>query len=227
MILTDYHSKFAGGVRWRINPAGRVEVEGEGCVACPPGVSARAAKLVDQYKADYAAASSEFQVPVELLIACSLTEAAVKNPESSLREEPGFVSDAATPHRVSAGFCQLLISTARAAMGDPTIDRNWLFNVRNSLRGCSAYIKQQHDRQGTSWDPVLVACAYNAGGLYEQKGPENRWKLRQFPIGTGRHADRFVQNFNAARQLVDNGALNGHAFIGYLSLLGAPAAGKG
>ncbi|HEU4534292.1 MAG TPA: hypothetical protein VFS00_09250, partial [Polyangiaceae bacterium] len=50
----------------------------------------------------------------------------------------------------------------------------------------------------TSFDPPLVAAAYNAGGLYAQNGPANRWKLRQFPIGTGAHCNRFVKFYNDA-----------------------------
>jgi hypothetical protein len=41
-----------------------------------------------------------------------------------------------------------------------------------------------------------VACAYNAGGIYPNDGPDNRWKMRQYPIGSGAHADRFVRWFN-------------------------------
>ena len=34
-------------------------------------------------------------------------------------------------------------------------------------------------------------------------GPENRWKMRQFPIGTSEHADRFVRWFNDCMRLFD------------------------
>ena len=34
----------------------------------------------------------------------------------------------------------------------------------------ASYIKSNHARQGTDWDPIFVACAYNAGGLNESKG---------------------------------------------------------
>lgn len=37
--------------------------------------------------------------------------------------EPGFPSDAQTPHRVSPGLMQTLIATAREALGDPSLDR--------------------------------------------------------------------------------------------------------
>ena len=114
-------------------------------------------------------------------MACTLTEGAAKNPETCVREEPGYVSDDRTPARISAGICQLLISTARSIMKDPKIDRTWLLNPLNSIRACAAYIKHNHDHQGTDWDPIYVACAYNAGGLYENKGEANRWQFHQPP----------------------------------------------
>ncbi|MGB9073466.1 MAG: hypothetical protein WCC22_12570 [Terriglobales bacterium] len=67
-------------------------------------------------------------------MACALTESDAKNPETCVREEPGYISDEKTPARISAGFCQLLISTARLVMKDPNIDRAWLLDVKN-LRG--------------------------------------------------------------------------------------------
>jgi len=98
-------------------------------------------------------------------------------------------------------------------MKDPKIDRAWLFNPANSLRACASYIKSNHDHQGTGWDPIYVACAYNAGGLYENKGEANRWRLRQYPIGTSNHADRFAAYFAAGRQLVDTGLLTNRPCI--------------
>jgi hypothetical protein len=138
----------------------------------------------------------ELQVPAELLMACSLTEAVDPHPETCERKEPGYVSDAKTPHRISIGFCQLLISTARAAINDPQIGRDWLLDPANSLRACAAYMKTQ--AKSTGFDPVYAACAYNAGGLYANP---NRWGLRQFPLGTSKHADRFVAYFHACLEL--------------------------
>jgi hypothetical protein len=47
----------------------------------------------------------------------------------------------------------------------------------------------------------VVACAYNAGGVYAQTGGANHWRMRQHPIGTPNHADRFVVFFNQAMRL--------------------------
>jgi hypothetical protein len=123
------------------------------------------------------------------------------------RDEPGFVSYDATPDRVSIGLMQTLISTARAALGGlPEIDGPWLLVPDNSIRAGTAYIAQQTSK--TQFDPPVVACAYNAGGVHQQNGPENRWRMRQYPIGTSHHADRFVAWFNDCFRMyeLDGGA---------------------
>ena len=200
-MLSQFHAKFPGGCRWRITAEG-IEIEGSGLIEFGAAVP-RTKAFIARYADVASAAAAEYGVPVELLIACSLTEAEADNPKTELhenevcvRKEPGFRSVAETPGRISAGMCQLLVSTARAVMGDPAIDPEWLFKPLNSLRACAAYIKQQS--KSTGFDPVYAACAYNAGGLYENTGESNRWRLRQFPLGTSKHADRFVQYFNAA-----------------------------
>jgi hypothetical protein len=85
-------------------------------------------------------------------------------------------------------------------MQDQTIGRDWLCDPGNSLRACAAYIKSQ--AKSTGFDPIYVACAYNAGRLYANP---NRWGLRQFPLGTFKHADRFAAYFNIALQFTGRG----------------------
>jgi hypothetical protein len=99
---------------------------------------------------------------------------------------------------------QTLISTARETLrkhgvAESIIDRNWLIVPRNSIHAGTAYIREQFDRtisQPTGYDPPKVACAYNAGSLILNVSEHNRWKMKQFPIGTAEHADRFVKWFN-------------------------------
>jgi hypothetical protein len=50
----------------------------------------------------------------------------------------------------------------------------------------------------TGYDPPLVAAKYNAGSLIANNSPQNRWRLRMFPIGTSKHVDRFIAFFNDA-----------------------------
>lgn len=136
--------------------------------------------------------AASFSVPVELIIATICTE--TRGNPTAVREEPGYVSDQATPAKVSPGLMQTLISTARGVLGDPTIDRYWLFEPGNSIRAGTAYIASQWKL--THLDPPKVACAYNAGGVYYNRSPRNRWRMRQYPIDSAEHADRFVQWFN-------------------------------
>jgi soluble lytic murein transglycosylase-like protein len=201
MILNEFHSAFDGGCQWRISPAG-CEVRGFDALPPPQYVTGLTAAL-DTFAGPLAAASREFSVPVELLCATMMTES--NGRPGAVRKEPGYTSDEQTPHRISFGLCQLLISTAREAMGDPRIDRAWLTSPANNLRAAAAYIKRQKTRTG--FDPPKVACAYNAGGCYEQKGEKNHWRMRQYPIGTSEHADRFVRWFNAAWVLSKTGKL--------------------
>ncbi len=133
-----------------------------------------------------------FGVPVELIVATICTES--NGDPKAVREEPGYKSDNQTPHKVSPGLMQTLISTARLALGDDDINRNWLLEPGNSIRAGTAYIAQNF--KVTHFDPPKVACAYNAGSLRYNASPRNRWKMVQYPINSSEHADRFVKWFN-------------------------------
>ena len=69
--------------------------------------------------------STTLGVPVELIIATICTESG-GNLNIKARKEPGYISDEETPHRISPGIMQTLISTARAAVGSAEVDRAWL-----------------------------------------------------------------------------------------------------
>lgn len=221
MDLSSFHRVFPGSIRWRITEQG-IEIEDAGPVRFSAPAFGRARRFATAYRAAYITASAATGVPVELVLACSLTEAAVKNPEASIREEPGYISDEKTPDRISAGMCQLLISTARLVMGQKNIDRAWLLIPANSILACAGMIRRQRAR--THYDPICVACAYNAGGLYENANAKNRWRLRQFPIGTSHHADRFAEYFNAAMELSWEGAFADQPCTRYRDLLTPKAA---
>jgi hypothetical protein len=54
----------------------------------------RASAIVTRFAPLFAAASKKHTVPVELLMACALTESGPgDHPETSVRQEPGFLSD--------------------------------------------------------------------------------------------------------------------------------------
>jgi hypothetical protein len=186
------HRRFPGSVLWQLSAAG-VAIDG-----APPRRTPGEPLTVRRIHAAHGEAirrwAEAYAVPSELIIATIATESGA-NP-LALREEPGFASDRATPHRVSVGLMQTLISTARETLGLPWIDREWLLVPDNSIRAGTAYIARQ--RRQTLLDPPVVACAYNAGGVYENRSGANRWRMRQHPLGTGRHADRFVLWLNDA-----------------------------
>lgn len=181
----------AGSRRWRLTPAG-VEVEGMG-VPRSGGEPATATRVWTQFRVPLEKNAAAYGVPVELIVACICTESR-GNPKAC-REEPGYISDNETPHRVSPGLMQTLISTAREATRDPTIDRAALFDPEIAIRAGTAYLKQQAlRRNGTNFDPPLVGIAYNAGSLRETG--TNPWGLIQTARPPEYHADVFVEFFN-------------------------------
>ena len=188
--LREWHG-FMNSVRWRLVPEG-VEIEGSG-VERSKGRPTMATKVWDAYGEAINQVARARQVPCPLIVATICTESG-GNPDA-VRLEPGYVSDAATPGRVSIGLTQTLISTASATMR-MSVDREWLRQPRNAIDAGASYMAGQ--ARTTSFDPPLVAAAYNAGKLAHQDGEKNRWKLRQFPIGTSAHCDRFVRFYNDA-----------------------------
>jgi hypothetical protein len=215
--LTAFHA-YMDSVRWRLTPTG-VEVEGSG-VERTPGTPSTVTKVWETYSSEINAAATEFNMPCVLIVATICTESSGK--ADAIRFEPGYKSDEGTPGRVSPGLMQTLISTARSALPSEaaSIDRNWLFVAANSIRAGTAYIASQQGQ--TNCDPPMVAAAYNAGGIYHQTGAANRWKMRQYPIGTSEHCDRFVKWFNDAVFVLGTHATA--ASVPYTNLLGAAAA---
>lgn len=189
-MITGAWVQYKNSVLWRLVEKG-VEVKGFG-VERTGGAPATARRIYKTYEKDLVAAADKYNVPIEIIIACIATESG--GAANAIRKEPGYISDVKTPHKISAGLMQTLISTARTAMKSEEIDRDWLLNARNSIMAGTAYLASL--RSHTDMDPMKSAAAYNAGGVYWQKGAKNRWKMRMYPIGTGEHCDRFVKWFN-------------------------------
>jgi hypothetical protein len=189
--LGDWHGAplGRGTRRWRLTAQG-LDIEGE---ERPGHAPARlAAACWARHQAPLEAAARRFAVPVELLLATACTESGGR--AEAVREEPGFTSDAATPHRVSPGLMQTLISSAREALGEPKLDRAALLDPGVSAAAGAAFIARQ--ARVTGFDPPLVAIAYNAGSLRPAGNP---WGLVQTQRGNGHfHADSFCAFFNDA-----------------------------
>lgn len=187
-ILTQPH-QYRASISWQLTPNG-VKVAGE--VEMTSGEPTTVKRVWETWGDSIQRWAEHFKVPAELIIATICTETS-GNPQS-VRIEPGYVSDEQTPAKVSPGLMQTLISTARSALGNPTIDRGWLLVPDHSIQAGTAYISEQ--RNLTGLDPPKVACAYNAGGIYPNDSNTNRWRMRQYPIGSAEHADRFIRWFN-------------------------------
>ncbi|PZW42126.1 transglycosylase-like protein with SLT domain [Humitalea rosea] len=197
------HARFGGGTRWSLGPLG-VTLASGGLVVTPAHARTVRGLLADWFAQPLQAAASRTGVPVELLVACLATESAggaatAAECAQAERHEPGFRSYEATPHRVSIGCMQTLVTTAREALGRPVTPEE-LRDPAVSIAAGAAYIAAQGPR--TLLDPPVVACAYNAGGVYLEEGAANRWRMRQYPLGTGQHADRFCAFFNATMALL-------------------------
>jgi hypothetical protein len=195
LALRTPHRRFADGCEWMLTPDGLV-IDGR-----PPQSDAAADRLVAKVRAAFAqplasVLATVVPVPVELIVATICTESSGR--ADARRNEPGcdLRDPARTPARVSWGVMQTLLSTAREALGAPDLPLERLLDPEVSIRAGATYIWRQ--ARLTRLDPPLVAAAYNAGGLYRDDSPANRWRLRQYPIGTAKHLDRFVGFFDAA-----------------------------
>jgi hypothetical protein len=186
--LREYHG-FGNGARWRLGRDG-VEVEGTG-VERTSGAPTTVTRIWEAYTEAINHSASAYGVPCQIIVATIAIESG--GHADAIRKAPGYVSDERTPHLVSVGLMHTLLSTARETLR-MNLDRDYLLVPGHSIDAGTAYIREQADL--TAFDPPLVAAAYNAGGLYDEPGLENRWKVRQSPIGTGIHLDRFVRLFN-------------------------------
>jgi hypothetical protein len=201
--LAEVHRRFDGSIEWALTKDG-IAVDGQA-----PEHSGGEPKTVTRVWNEFGASirrwSHDFAVPAELIVATICTESG--GDPGARREEHGFTSEASTPHRISIGLMQTMISTARETLRLDPIDGEWLLTADNSIRAGTAYIARQSFN--TLFDPPVVACAYNAGGVYHDPSPENRWRMRQFPKGKSEHADRFVKWFNDCFRVLEHVSSSG------------------
>jgi hypothetical protein len=195
-LLLQEHSRFPGPCRWRLSADG-ICIDGA-APAGSEGAPVTMQRIWDAFGASVANWSSRLGVPAELILATIATESG--GDPNAIRFEPRYSSDETTPNQVSPGLMQTLIATAREALGNPGINRDWLLCPDNAIQAGTACILKAFD--ATGFDPPVVACCYNAGSVVENDSAANRWRMRQYPIGTGQHADRFVMWFNDAMRVL-------------------------
>lgn len=205
-----------GAYNWRVDATGlRINAAPARGSGGPP-VTVRG--IWDQFGTAISTWSTRLSVPAELIVATIGTESSGK--PNAIRFEPRYNTDEATPDQVSPGLMQTLISTARAVLANPAIDRDWLLVPEHSIQAGTTYILQQ-SRQ-TGFDPPMVACCYNAGRIALEESPGNPWRMLQYPVGTGEHCDRFVQWLNDCMHLF--ATLPQPPQVSFVRLLGAPPA---
>jgi peptidoglycan hydrolase-like protein with peptidoglycan-binding domain len=199
--LTQPHS-FRDSVEWHLGPQG-IAIAGND-PETTGGEPKTMRTLWQKYSEPVEEWAGKFGLPVELVMATMCTE--TSGDPKAVREEPGYVSDDRTPGKVSVGLTQTLIATARETLGDDDIDRTWLLEPGNSIRAGAAYMTKQW--AATHFDPPKVACAYNAGSVQYNDSPGNRWKMKQYPIGSSAHADRFVRWLNDCFMMFEADGIN-------------------
>lgn len=198
--------RYKGGKEWRITKTGVETREG---YPRTKGDPISMYTLYTDYGADIDAAAERFDIPNYVIMAMISIEATrVKDDRShfdarSLRIEPGYISDAKTPNKVSPGLMQTLISTAewmndkydlyRQFNGDrEPLTREDLFIPSRSIMAGTAYIRHLADKYSMEFpDIVLLVAAYNAGSIrYTDKNP---WRLVTY--GDGR-IDKAIEFYN-------------------------------
>lgn len=209
-----------GSRHWRMTEAG-VLVEGFAAPMRSPGRPASVTRCWAEYRTGFESCAAAYGVPVELLIATACTETGGQ--PDLVREEPGFISDAATPGRVSPGLMQTLLATAREVLGDASLDRGRLLEPGTSIRAGAALIQRQAMRRNlpTHYDPPLVAIAYNAGSLRARSdNTADPWGMVQTWRGAGSaHADVYLGFFNDCFSVFAEGDAPGSRTPSFYSLL--------
>jgi hypothetical protein len=192
--LLEWHS-FNGSIKWRLTHEG-IETTtselGASLIDRTIGKPVTVTKIWETYRNEIIKSAEQCSVPVELIIATIATES--RGVQLAVRHEPGYVNDDQTPHKVSAGLMQPLLSTARHALNDVNLNLSELLRPAVNIMAGTSYMSLQAPK--TSLDPPMVAAAYNSGGVYPNDSIGDRWRMRCYPIGKSDHIDRFVSFFN-------------------------------
>lgn len=195
-MLTEYHTRFKSGKQWRLTTDG-IDVKGEGIIRSG-GQPLTVLQLWEDFGSTILHAAWEVNCPVDLIVAMIPIEAArIRGSKSfdprSNRYEPGYISDAKTPHRRSPGLMQTLLTTAQSMANrmdmEVKVTSEMLFDPYYSILLGAAYIVYQIRRYGP--DPVLICGAYNAGSV--RKTDNNDWKILTY---SSTRMDRYVQWYN-------------------------------
>ena len=187
-----------------------------------PGAPVTVQEVLGQLDAPITRASAKYGVSKELIVMTIATETGAlrrvgfTGPDS-FRWEQGYTVNATGDDTLdgrekgdySAGPMQVLSDTARWMNNEydlgydnatdftffknkpnPKTEHIGLFDVERCIDVGTAYIRHNMTRTGD--DPLLVAAAYNAGGLYPSSA--NHWRIRSY----GNHLDRAAEWYGDA-----------------------------
>ena len=216
MDSADFHSRF-GGQEWRYTDRGIFLRSAPDTPLRTHGEPDTCNAILSIYGQDIFNASMTHGVPPELIVMTIATESAADRPVNftgprTFRWEPGVQVTDVSPQTMgdySAGPMQTLATTARdiirrlhlphdpfgsapyfATQPVPAPASNPLYGGALNIDLGAAEIKSRLGLTGL--DPILVAAAYNSGGLRETDA--NVWRLRT----QGDHLDRASKWFGDA-----------------------------
>ncbi len=214
---SNWHSKF-GGQEWRFDDKGIYLRAHPTTPLRTPGAPITVQAILDLYGQEIQKAATDYGVAPELIVMTIATETGFARSwdftgPRTFRWEPHVGVNDVTPHTVgdySAGPMQTLATTAREVihnMGlnypnrfqvalyyptkpDPAPATHPLYAGPANIDIGTAEIKTRWPATGP--DPILVAAAFNAGGVYAST--QNVWHLRSH----GDHLDRAAKWFGDA-----------------------------
>jgi len=135
-----------------------------------------------------AAAARKHGVPAELILAAIVEESGGR--AHSVTRYSGYVSDAATPHKVSLGLGQMLLATAQRIAPDQRVGRASLLDPATAIDLVARYFARFYP--ATGFDPALAGSSYNAGSVRSLRAGQH------WTPPNARYVQRFVAVFNAS-----------------------------
>lgn len=156
-----------------------------------PAVRYRVALIAptwQRYGSLIAAAAKRHGVPAELILAAIVEESGGR--AHAIVHYGGFVSDGATPAKVSVGLGQMLLSTAQRLAPEQRIGRAALLDPATAIDLVARYFARFYPVTG--FDPALAGSSYNAGSVRALRAGQH------WTPPNARYVQRFVAVFNAS-----------------------------
>jgi hypothetical protein len=164
--MTEWQNP-CGGKRWRVDPSGYIEIEGEGYPEYEPGSDRF--RYMDQTWQNWAplfrAAAREFHVPANYLVALASMESGLWSDDPDEQATIGSSAGA-------QGIMQVMPSTARLYEARIGLKLTPLTDPRQNIRAGAAVIADHIERDGSF---PAASARYNSGRLCSPG--RNEWNL--------------------------------------------------